>query len=390
MRKLGLTLLLVLLAVSLSWAQSEQQRAFENAVFLYNSGELNQAKTAFQEFLGMYDSSDHVPEVYTYLARLESNPDESRKYFQLIVDKYPLSDAADDALLGLAQYQYAKGNYTEAAEHYDQLIKEYPQSDLCAEASYWRANSRYLAGQVDLAELAFNDTFNNYPASEKAAWAMLDLAYLYQQRGNYDQAIQYYQMLIQRYPNSDVMSAAYFRYGESLAESGQMRDALTAYQKVLDDYPQSFEAAMVRGKDLDFSVLDQPASPPPVAAEDQPVQDAVDVTPDTATTETTTPAPETAAPESFTSTETEVTTETASDGGFYIQIGAYSNPDNAQLLKSTIEDGSTPVTIVQVDRGEKVLYRVWVGPYSSNNAAESAARQLVNDKGIRNYLVVQE
>lgn len=367
-------LLIVGLCVSQSLAQSSDQQAYQRAVDLYNAGEWDKAKTAFQDFIGAYAGSDFVPEVYVYMAKLENDPAVSTRYFQLIVDQYPMSSVADDALMGLAQYEYARGSYQKSAELYGRLTGEYPQSELAAEASYWSANSRYLNGDIAAAEAAFNQTISTYPSAEKASWALLDLAYIYQQKKDYPTAVEKYRKLIQDYPGSDVIGAAYYRYGECLTEIGQKPEALRAYKTVLDQYPQSFEAAMVRGKNLDFSAVGG------ATATAAPVQKAFKAG-----------GAQAAGTEVVESHAAAPAAESANSGvKFHIQVGAYANPDNAQLLKSSVEDANTPVTILQVDSAGKVLYRVWVGQYNSREEAEAEAVKLSQSKGIRNYMIVTD
>ncbi|OQY29237.1 MAG: hypothetical protein B6244_04400 [Candidatus Cloacimonetes bacterium 4572_55] len=399
MRKFVVVLIFLFLSFSMSWSQTLDHQAYQKGVDLYNQGDLDNARSTFSEFVNTYGSSEYMPNVYMYLARLEMNPDHAIKYFEKILQEHPSHSFADDALLGLAQYDYAKKNYKKAADLYHRITVDYPQSDLCSEAAYWSANSLYMADEIELAKNALNSAITSYPLSEKASWALLDLAYIYQQRKDFKTAIEKYQQLIREYPNSDVMSVAYYRYGESLSESGRKRESLTAYQRVLENYPESFEAAMVRGKNLDFSILDKPVpnktektpqvtnvepSPPPrveppaVAKPkmDTPPREAVDVTPSA---------------ETPTLSNDKRTYGSASGEQFHIQIGAYSSSENAQLLKSTIQDAETEITIVQVDSGGgKILYRVWVGNYRSREEAKLSAENLVKNKGIRNYIIVSD
>lgn len=49
--------------------------------------------------------------------------------------------------------------------------------------------------------------------------------------------------------------------------------------------------------------------------------------------------------------------------GIYLQVGAFSNPDAAELLKQRlVKVTSTPVFISSISQGEQLLYRVRLGP----------------------------
>ena len=395
MKKLLLTLSILLLAVSFCWAQSDEEQAFKYAVDLYQGGQYDMAKSSFLEFLGAYGGSDRIPEVYLYLAKLENNPDVAVQYYNKIVNEYPMGSSADKALFGIAQYHYATADYRKAAETYQKLINDYPKSELCSDASYWSANSYFLAGELDRAEEAFNRTIMTYPRSEKSAWALFDVANLYQQKQDCPTAIQKYEQMIEQFPESNVLSAAYYHYAECLQTLGRNQESLNTFKYVLDNFPQSIEAAMVRGKDLTFQASETKRIEPTGAGE-TPVAEARDVTP--AAQPLSQPPAAASAPSGNLASEKAPIRPAASSsvstkptgGKFYIQIGAYSNADNAQLLKSSIEDQNYPVTIVQAEVGGKILYRVWIGGFATSVDADQFAKNMVKEKGIRNYIVVTD
>jgi rare lipoprotein A len=67
----------------------------------------------------------------------------------------------------------------------------------------------------------------------------------------------------------------------------------------------------------------------------------------------------------------------ASAGGFYVQVGAYSDLTNAHRVRDAVEAaGPVVVDIRQTATGE--LFRVRVGPWGSREDAEAARRTLVS------------
>ncbi|MBU1332872.1 MAG: septal ring lytic transglycosylase RlpA family protein [Gammaproteobacteria bacterium] len=57
--------------------------------------------------------------------------------------------------------------------------------------------------------------------------------------------------------------------------------------------------------------------------------------------------------------------------GLYLQVGAFANPDAAELLKAKLSDTvSAPVFISSVVRNQQILHRVRLGPISSQGEAE--------------------
>lgn len=69
-------------------------------------------------------------------------------------------------------------------------------------------------------------------------------------------------------------------------------------------------------------------------------------------------------------------TGAAATGGFYLQLGAYGNPANAESMRSRLAQNWNgalpPMEIVQ----NGALYRIYSGPFASRSDADSAARQM--------------
>lgn len=65
-------------------------------------------------------------------------------------------------------------------------------------------------------------------------------------------------------------------------------------------------------------------------------------------------------------------------GGFYIQVGAFSDPDNAENLRRKLNNiGDTLVKISQVVVDNRSLYRVRIGPLSDIEYADKIVQQLI-------------
>ncbi len=67
----------------------------------------------------------------------------------------------------------------------------------------------------------------------------------------------------------------------------------------------------------------------------------------------------------------------AGEGGFFVQVGAYSDPANAQRVRGEVEAaGPAVVDVRQTASGE--LFRVRVGPWNSREDADGARRTLTS------------
>jgi cell division septation protein DedD len=97
----------------------------ENYVKIIEQGD---AEKAFTESADLITSNPHNPGILYLQGRLSSDGTEALKYYQTILDNFPKSQWADDALYQTYQYYYAIGLYRTANLKLDQLKKQYPDS----------------------------------------------------------------------------------------------------------------------------------------------------------------------------------------------------------------------------------------------------------------------
>lgn len=76
-------------------------------------------------------------------------------------------------------------------------------------------------------------------------------------------------------------------------------------------------------------------------------------------------------------------------GNFSIQVGAFSNPENAQRLKQRLDPDYENVQIIPFDRGEETFYRVRIGLFTDLNKAETSEKELIGS-GFPDAFVVAE
>jgi cell division septation protein DedD len=80
-------------------------------------------------------------------AILSTDPDSMRRMLQQVVVEQSLSPWADDALLRLAQLDYAGGNLPAATRDLERLRTDFPRSDIFADAAFWAARTYFDAHQ---------------------------------------------------------------------------------------------------------------------------------------------------------------------------------------------------------------------------------------------------
>lgn len=105
------------------------------------------------------------------------------------------------------------------------------------------------------------------------------------------------------------------------------------------------------------------AQPEPVAVKP------VDPPPDEEKPVVTASAPSQAAPV--------VTAETSSTGMWAVQLGSFSNAENADKLAMSLRDQGYAAFLSQLNRNGSALHRVRIGPQKDRDSAEAIAAQLV-------------
>lgn len=88
-------------------------------------------------------ASTAYPEVLYTIAVVASSVQDKRLYLQRVAVEYSQSDWADDALLQLAQVDYATGAPGNSVQHVRLLLRDYPTSPLRARAALWGARAAF-------------------------------------------------------------------------------------------------------------------------------------------------------------------------------------------------------------------------------------------------------
>jgi tetratricopeptide (TPR) repeat protein len=218
-----------------------------------------------------------------------------------------------------------------------------------------------------------------------------------------DEAAKYYQNLIQSYPSSQYTQKAVFRLAQMKYAQGLYRTALLLFLKVRDNDHQSAilqESQYWAGlcymamKQSDSAVvqLRRVISEYPVreisrvAAQDlkslgAPLSDSEEATNQPSDQ----PAPPSEElPEVL--SEPAVTSEKPSIS-YTVQVGAYSNPSNADARKQFFEAEGFTVQLSSKTRNGQTLYLVWVGSFSTENEAREFIKSLREKYGTSSTLI---
>jgi TolA-binding protein len=199
--------------------------------------------------------------------------DEALKDFQAVVDGYPESSVADDALLEIARYQLEQRLDAAAAQQaVDLLLKKYPTGD-AAPMAYALAGRILLAGgqapaDLDTALASFERVPRLFPGTEAVAAAHHHAGEALRRAGRHEEALDRYIQATLEYPGSSWSARALLGSAFSLVHAGRPLQAVDAVQRVRNRFPGSPEAerALAFSTILYRLYVRAPGQPPYVVA----------------------------------------------------------------------------------------------------------------------------
>ena len=174
---------------------------------------------------------------------------EALKDFETVLQSYPTTAVADDALLEIANYQLEVAHNPDAADaRTKELLKSYPASDSAAMALVLEgriALSRARTAEAVTTALAsFDRVPRLYPGSAAVPASMYYAGESLRIGNQREQSIERFAQLTREFPNSSWTASALVGSATSLARSGQALRAMEQLQRVRSQFPRSPEAAV--------------------------------------------------------------------------------------------------------------------------------------------------
>ncbi len=124
-RPLIIFALISLFALASSFAFSQTQDEVKAAIEQVNQGKADEVRKSLPDLVAKYQNTAGI----MYLqGRLATDGIEAVKFYQSVVDNFPKSEWADDALYRIYQYYYSLGLYRSAELKMEQLKHDYPNS----------------------------------------------------------------------------------------------------------------------------------------------------------------------------------------------------------------------------------------------------------------------
>ena len=121
---------------------------------------------------------------------------------QQVVDKYPGTSAAAQALLIQGGRFYSDKQWDKSIKAYSNFLQMFPKHDFAANALMGLGSIYEERNELDLAAAQYRKVYENYPQSYRAAEARLALGQVYERQGQKAKAKQVYESIPAAHPQS--------------------------------------------------------------------------------------------------------------------------------------------------------------------------------------------
>jgi len=156
---------------------------------------------------------------------------------KVLLEEYPQSNYAPDAVYEIAEAFLNKNNPTEAEKWFDQLMRDYPNSLYMAKAKLNKGLIAYNANQDQKAIALFKEVAEGYPATSEAKEALIKLNKIYVEDGN----VAAYEAYLKekKFPelNTAALDSSYYESAELLYMKGSHVSAYGELKKYVERYP---------------------------------------------------------------------------------------------------------------------------------------------------------
>lgn len=232
---------LMLAAVPLLYGdtQAAARRLFDEAIVLFQSGELEQAAMQLRRVTESAAAEQLHPEAWYWLGRVrlvQQDGVAAARYFDHVIRSYPDHPRVSDAFYHRARARLSTGEYQAALVQFEGFVSRYPDSDYVANAYYWAGEALLALGHRERAARLFQTVIDEYPTSFRVEAAGYRLSLI--ELGERDEQLQ---RLLQWSHEEHLRTIEAFRRSRSAYE-----EALAAYRDGVDGTLSADERQVAR------------------------------------------------------------------------------------------------------------------------------------------------
>lgn len=215
----------------------------EEALKIYSQNGLlyPESKGALISEMKMADIGVNNPGFFNYEQYLEP-----LNVYQQVIEKYPVTDLAEEALYKQGFAFSEQKRYQEAIVSLKAILEEYPDSDLSRKAFYGvqeilckLIDSYFSGGKYYLILDTYRKNKDPFLDDIKNTKTLFQVGDSFQQAGLYEDALGIYKKARRIYPRNYPEDALILRMGEIYMLEKKYVNANKAFQKLVNDFPES-------------------------------------------------------------------------------------------------------------------------------------------------------
>jgi TolA-binding protein len=211
----------------------------------YNAGNDAAALSRFSETIARFPDTPYSKEAQRgselALYRLGQTP-KGKTELAKLVEQYPTSSFAADALFQIAKSDYQAKRWNEAADGFRRVVSQFPGYSAADEAQFLLADAYTKAGNLEQARLAYEQFLAFFPSSELRPTAEFQVGLQYFQAKDYMRAAVSFTQVLGESASTEVRAASRYNLALCQRELGQPDDAKATLLKYRDDFPNDKRA----------------------------------------------------------------------------------------------------------------------------------------------------
>ncbi len=217
--------------------------AYSKAANLQNNGQFDLAAESWQTFLKEFENDPKSLEARYNLGVCllqQKQYEPAREQLRQVVGTGREFDRRPDAFLNLGWASYSQALATknepalfaEAADAFGKLLESYPESTYADQALFFRGESLYLQGKRPEAAEVYKKLVQDFPDSNLRADGLYALGVTLEELGQFADAGSTYDQLLTSFPDSKLKDEVKMRKAETLMQTNQLADAEKQFAEV--------------------------------------------------------------------------------------------------------------------------------------------------------------
>jgi TolA-binding protein len=225
--------------------------AIKGSVF-YNNGLFEESRAVYSSIVDSFPKSSYALDAIRNVAQSyfqEKRFDEAQKWYRkmhgmadAVLDKEEAMARIAQSLFKLAEDNENNEKFNEAAVQYEKVAREFPDVSIADAALFNAGNAYEKQAEWSGAILAYQRLFQKYKDSKLAAKARFRTGKCYEKLMQWDNAAGAYLHMVKEYPESDLCEAALYNAGFCFENAGKQMESAAVFEKLAVSFPDSKDA----------------------------------------------------------------------------------------------------------------------------------------------------